>query len=294
MAAGPSDPADRTAARATFTSDAYASETDAAVTAEAVAWLETQSQHPFIRDTWRRSTELLRLKPGERVLEVGCGTGTFLPVLAEAVDETGRVVGLDHAPAFLEEAASRLVALGLTDRVELIAGDALAMPFEDATFDVVHCERVLMHLDDPGAAVREMARVVRPGGRIVAAEVVAHGAMIDLPDRDAVRRILDEAIKGMRSPDVGLQLRRLLLEAGLVDVEGSVVALFETELDPEEQQEFREVAATLVASGELDPTRADAVVATLDARVAAGTYCGTALMFVVAGRGPATRPRAPA
>jgi protein-L-isoaspartate O-methyltransferase len=59
---------------------------------------------PLLREVANRSIDLLALQAREQVLEVGCGSGVFLPLLAEAVGESGRVVGLDHAPAFVEQA----------------------------------------------------------------------------------------------------------------------------------------------------------------------------------------------
>src|SRR5258705_6277789 len=133
---------------AAFTSAAYGATNDDAATRATAEWLETQSLMPFIREVADKSLARLAIQPGESVLDVGCGTGVFLPRLAALTRVDGHVVGLDHAPALLGKAKARLAATGLIDRVELIDRDALRLPFEEATLDAAHCERLLMHLDD--------------------------------------------------------------------------------------------------------------------------------------------------
>ncbi len=111
---------------------------------------------------WRRATRLaLDLRPGERVLDLGAGTG----VSTEELSRSGAVaVGADLSLGML--------AAGRRSRpqVPLLAGDALALPFADATFDAVTISFALRNVVDPDAALREMARVTRPGGRLVVCE----------------------------------------------------------------------------------------------------------------------------
>ncbi|PZM94577.1 MAG: demethylmenaquinone methyltransferase [Actinobacteria bacterium] len=111
---------------------------------------------------WRRATrQALELRPGERVLDVGAGTGVSTEELAR-----GGVwaVGLDLSLGMLR--AGRRVR----PDVPLLAGDALALPFPDATFDAVTISFALRNVVDPDAALRELARVTRPGGRLVVCE----------------------------------------------------------------------------------------------------------------------------
>lgn len=117
----------------------------------------------FGRDrAWRRATRLaLELRPGERVLDVGAGTGVSTAELAR----TGAyAVGSDISLGML--ASGRRVR----PEVPLLAGDALALPFADATFDAVTISFALRNVVDTGAALAELARVTRPGGRLVVCE----------------------------------------------------------------------------------------------------------------------------
>src|SRR4051794_23454404 len=101
------------------------------------------------------------LRPGLGVLDVGCGPGTITVDLAERV-APGRVVGLDVSADPLDEA--RALAAGRGVQVPFEVGDVYALGAPDDSFDVVHAHQVLQHLTDPVAALREMARVCRPGG----------------------------------------------------------------------------------------------------------------------------------
>jgi ubiquinone/menaquinone biosynthesis C-methylase UbiE len=282
----PGDAEERAAAAALFTSQAYAATNDDVRTRAAVDWLEAQSIHPFLRDVAARSMARMALQPGESVLDVGCGTGVFLPGLAAIAGPEGRVVGLDHSAAFLEEARKRLSDASLGGRVELVEGDAHHLPFADATFDAVHCERVLMHLEDPALAIREMQRVVRPGGRVLLAEVYPEGARMDHPDPEAEKLISTGLVSGVRNTSMGIALRGLLVKAGFTDVGGDVVGYFEEELDQDEAEEWTGVARGLATRGVLDPARAEAAIAAMEDRRASGTHCGLAMVFVVSGRVP--------
>lgn len=108
----------------------------------------------------RRSIGLLDLRPGERVLIVGAGTGADLPHLPPGVEVTAG----DITPAMVERTRDRAARLGIPARVEVMDGQAL--PFPDATFNAVILHLIVAVIPDPIACVHEAARVLRPGGRI--------------------------------------------------------------------------------------------------------------------------------
>ena len=116
---------------------------------------------PFVRLVESRRVasifDLLAPQAGHRVLEVGCGAGHLLARLP-----AGRAVGLDLAESLLARTARRL-----GPHAVLAQGDAGALPFATGAFDRVYCSEVLEHIVDPAAAVREIGRVVRPGGVVV-------------------------------------------------------------------------------------------------------------------------------
>jgi SAM-dependent methyltransferase len=269
-----------------FTSDAYGAATTADVSAITADWLEAQAIHPFIQATAVKTLEALALQPGERVLDVGCGTGVFLGALASAVGSAGAVTGLDHSSAFLAEARARLVAGGLSDVVSLYQGDAHRLPFPDRSFDAAHAERVLMHLEDPDQAIRELLRVVRPEGRVVAAEVHPMGATMDATDHELQAVIERELVEGFRHPWMGLELRRRFAMAGLEDVRVAAVIDVEHELDPVEGEEMRRISEGLADAGTVDRERARRFMERLFEANERGFHCGYALMFIAVGRVP--------
>jgi demethylmenaquinone methyltransferase/2-methoxy-6-polyprenyl-1,4-benzoquinol methylase len=113
---------------------------------------------------WRRFlVSRVEAGPGDRVLDVATGTGA---VARELISRYGcTVVGLDQSPEMLAEARRRL-----GDEVELLEGRAEELPFPDASFDALTFTYLLRYVEDPGATVRELARVVRPGGTIASLE----------------------------------------------------------------------------------------------------------------------------
>ena len=103
----------------------------------------------------------LNLKPGERVIDIGCGPGFLCKSMAAAVSPTGRVVGIDISEDLIDFATKHKSS----DPIEYRAGNATALPIEPAHFDVAVSAQVIEYLADADAALREIARVLRPGGR---------------------------------------------------------------------------------------------------------------------------------
>jgi SAM-dependent methyltransferase len=256
------------------------------------AYLDGIAAMPIWRQNAERTLALLHLAPGQSVLEVGCGNGVFLPLLAAAVGPTGRVVGIDHSPQFVAAAHDRSVTAGVAAVVTVQEADAYRLPFADASFDAAHCERVLMHLDDPTAALREMRRVVKPGGVVVAAETNWHGWQIDSPDHEAMDLLIDRrTTAGVRQPRMGLTLNRRMHEAGLVGREIVPVTIVGTRYQEVTQYGFSvgATAEALVAEGRIDQERVDAVLAHLAQASAEESLTVAAFgMFIVAGRVPAS------
>ncbi len=135
-------------------------------------WVE--APHPFI--TRKRLLEALELEPGEKVLEIGPGTGHYTFDMAERLDRGSIEIFdlqdemLDHV---MREAASRGVA-----NVRPTRGDAQALPYETDSFDAAVLVAVLGEIPDQDAALREVRRVLKPGGRLVVGELFGDPHMV--------------------------------------------------------------------------------------------------------------------
>jgi len=112
------------------------------------------------RDVDSSGDAALKLEARDAALDVGCGTGDDLSSLAAVVGPSGRVVGVDRSEELVAEARSRTRH---SSSVEVLVGDAQALPFSDDEFSAARVERVLMRLDEPRALLGELARVTRPG-----------------------------------------------------------------------------------------------------------------------------------
>ena len=159
------------------------------------------------------------LRPGMRVLDIGCGPGSITLDLAQRV-APGEVVGVDASEAVVGLARQAAVDAGdVGTRFEV--ADAMALPFADDSFDVVHAHQVMQHVGDPVGLLREMARVTRPGG-LVAARDADYEAMTWAPAHPGLSRWLDlyrAAARGTGTqPDAGRHLLGWCRAAGLTDV----------------------------------------------------------------------------
>lgn len=161
---------------------------------------------------WERST--LRLRPGQRLLDVGCGLGDAALGLAEDLGADGEVVGIDASSEMIAGAQARAGAA--PGRARFAVGDALALDEPTDHFDAVRSERCLQWLSDPEAAVAEMARVVRPGGLVSLLDTDWSTFELDVGDVELERRVRDALRTERRRPsNIGGRLADVAGAVGL-------------------------------------------------------------------------------
>ncbi len=174
-----------------------------------------------------------RLGDAHRVLEIGSGVGHWSRTLEPHLPPDVDFIGLEREPKWVAEATRRAKEAGLGQRLRYLKGDARTLPFDDGRFDLVTCQTVLIHLPDVAAAVRELMRVLKPGGLLAVAEPNnLAGALVLGHTRfnDDVEKVLNvarlqlvcergKAALGEGHNSVGELLPGLFHQAGLTGVE---------------------------------------------------------------------------
>ena len=194
----------------------------------------------------RRTIERIRLAPGSRILDVCCGTGASAIPAAEAVGPGGSVVGVDLAENLLELARSKAKQRGV-ENVEFRPGDLTNLPFDESSFDAVVCVFGIFFVPDMQAALLELKRVVRAGGKLA---ITTWGPRFFEPATtafwDSVRSVRPDLYKGFnpwdRISNVD-EIRTLFASAGLTEL---VVA---AESDSQPVQSAEEWWAMIMGSG---------------------------------------------
>jgi ubiquinone/menaquinone biosynthesis C-methylase UbiE len=185
------------------------------VTPDHISYLDAAAATDAARDIKERLLVGLDIREGQVVVDVGCGPGTDLRSLADAVGPTGSVLGIDVDPDMVKQARHRLADLGQAD---VQRGDAYSLPLRDASVDRARVDRVLQHLDNPAAALAELRRVLRVGGRLGLAEPDWDTLAIDDVDLETSRTFARYVCDKTRHGTVGRQLTRLAAAAGFTIV----------------------------------------------------------------------------
>ncbi|MBQ0905178.1 methyltransferase domain-containing protein [Micromonospora sp. U21] len=240
-----------------------------------VAVLERLSEEPFYQAYQHRVRELLDPAPGRCYLEVGAGTGASA---AQLRDEHGvSVATVDHAQTM--SAAMR--ACGLTQSA---VADAHHLPFLSRSFDGAWADRTVQHLADPRAAIKELIRVVRPGGRVVLADPDYDTQVLDIADQSLARRVLRfRAEVLLRNGTLAHQHAGLFAAHGLVDITVEPrTLLVRNPTDADNVLGLRSWAATAAQRGTLDPAEARAFEDQFDEAVTAHRFTYAVTFFLTA------------
>jgi ubiquinone/menaquinone biosynthesis C-methylase UbiE len=236
---------------------------------------------PFFAECKRDSYDLLAATPGSRILEVGCGLGDDAAALAMRVAPGGSVIAVDGSQAMVDAGRKRH---GDIAGLSFDVADATQLPYDDASFDGCRIDRVLQHIGDPAAAIREMARVLRPGGVLVAFDNDWETLTVDSEYRGLTRTVLNAWCDRFPAGWIGRRMRALFLEAGLIDVETHPKTLVSTDLDVADRVfSFFATADGLASAGTITADDADRWRSGLRAADAAGRFFTSYTGFLVCG-----------
>ena len=173
----------------------------------------------------------LRASAGESILDLGSGPGFLACELAQEVGATGRIVGVDISSDMNSIASTRIAAAGLGDRVDILEGDATALAFADATFDAAVSMQVIEYLAEPDAALQQLVRVLRPGGRLVIIDTDWDSLVWAAMDRRRAARIAAAWNEHLPDPYLPRSLAPRLRGAGFEVREVRIVPILNTAYD---------------------------------------------------------------
>ena len=214
----------------------------------------------------QRSYELMQLKPGQKVLDVGCGPGLDTVQLALKVGSGGEVTGIDYDPEMIEAAEHRAKQEGVASWVRHIEGNALTLPFRDNYFDACRSERLFIHLDHPELVLDEIIRVTRPGGWIVLVDTDADSGSTETTETDIDHRIKTFTNESLLANGyAGRKLYGLMKEKQLMslvrEVKASLIDSFSVYMQLSKRAELCQAAvkAGVVSQEEVDKLMADLI-----------------------------------
>lgn len=255
--------------------------------------MEATSRWPATRRIRAWEREHLSLAAGDRLLDVGCGLGEAALELAEDLGDTGELVGIDLSTEMLRVA--RANAAGTLCHVRFSVGDAGALGEPDGYFDAARAERTLQWIREPLVAVAEMARVVRPGGRLSLTDTDWSTLALDIGD-DHVAAQVREAMRleRHRPSNIGSRLHEISQAAILTVLARTSQTHVWTEWNPDTSPapdgcfSIESLADDVVSAGQMTPGERAEFVSRVHAAARRGQFSMSLTMFCVVAEAPTT------
>lgn len=233
--------------------------------------LDKQYAAPTLVEQRRRTLEALKLAPGERALDIGCGPGYVSLEMAARVGTSGSVVGIDTSQPMLDAAAARCAGHA---NIVFKPADATALPFEAGSFDAAVAVQIYLFVPQLERALAELARVLRPGGRAVVVDTDWDSLVWHSGDASRMHRFIEIWKRRYVDATVARLFPGYLRRAGLVVEHADAIPI--VELAPDEVSysgsQLPEVAKYVGGKGGLPPAEAQAWEADIRALAARGEY----------------------
>jgi ubiquinone/menaquinone biosynthesis C-methylase UbiE len=195
------------------------SQIDAKKAREMAEYFETRSRYEDQRKINNQIIDLLNPEDGEKILDLGCGTGILTRLIAPNVFPGGLIRGIDISPHFVELARNKVQEFRYSSIIKFDVGDVEKLPYPDELFDATFGARLFLYVNNPQQAVKEIKRVVKKKGRIVLADWDFDTLVIDHSNRLLTRKIIHWRTDNKDGNNwSGRQLFRLLKQQNIEDI----------------------------------------------------------------------------
>ena len=249
--------------------------------------LEERGAIPELAELRSRWLDFAGVRPGNEVLDLGCGTGVVTWDLAQRVGEQGRVVGIDPSQHLIREAIGRAKGQGLKGRVEFRSADGADLPFPAESFDMVVASAVFSHIVAGLQVLAEMTRVARSGGVIVVFDHDIDTIVVNASDRELSRRIIHTYCDAyFTSGWAGRELYALFRQVALEDICVLPMVLSSTEFGAYWQQMVERASTVAVKAGAVSQEEAEGWRADLEWKGGEGRFFGCRNYYCVRGHKP--------
>jgi ubiquinone/menaquinone biosynthesis C-methylase UbiE len=181
-----------------------------------IKFLEDVHRCETVQEGFAKQLAWLNIQSGQHMLDVGCGIGDQALAMAKLAGKTGNVTGTDISTAMIAMAQNRHADSGLP--LQFLVAPAAQQPFDNARFDIIRTERVLMYLKNIGEVFAEYKRLLKPGGKLLIFDVDWDALVLPHPDKQLTRRIVEFISDSFPSGRIGAELNAYFKDFGFRDI----------------------------------------------------------------------------
>jgi ubiquinone/menaquinone biosynthesis C-methylase UbiE len=250
------------------------------------AYLKLVAQ--IVSEYKQQTYEMMKIRAGHKIIDVGCGPGTDTISLAQLVGDRGEIIGVDTNKAFLELADQNANKAKVSTWVKHKEADATALPFDTGYFDSSRSERLFQHLNKPEKALSEMIRVTKSDGWIVVLDTDWSTMSIDTDEIEIEQRLKRFHVEqGFNNGYIGRRLNRLFKMQDLLDISIKMAPIYSNsymiarQAGMLDETEKAALIAGVISSEELKRWNDS-----LEKADAEGVFFSTIIQVIVAGRKP--------